>query len=442
MKAPVHVIGAGFAGAAAATALAERGVPVTLWEARRTPGGRATSFPDPETGELLDNGPHLLLGCYRATRNLLARIGTESALAFQPRLSLPFETPWGHAELACPRLPGRLSLVAGMMGLGATSLGDRFSLLSTGQRLGDPVHPEDTVAAWLARGRATARARALLWDPLCRAIMNLEPDEAAAGPFVAALGEALLGPVEGARAGWAVPGLGALMGDALSGYLHARGGALRHGRVQSIAFGPADHRVAGLVVGGQTVPAASVVVATDPHQALHLVPMGERLTPLRSRLASMPPAAIVSVYLWLDRPVLPGTGPPLVGLIGGRAEWLFDWGRIHGDGPAGRRLAAVVSAADDLVDLPAGEIVRRVWAELSDRLPVMARARLLNQRVVKERHATVRLTPGLWRPAAGEIPGVPGLFLCGDYTDTGLPATIEGAALSGRMVADAAMAGG
>jgi squalene-associated FAD-dependent desaturase len=453
---PVHVVGGGFAGAAAAVGLADAGLPVVLWEAGPTPGGRARGFFDPDSGETLDNGPHLFAGCYRRTRSLLARLGTADGLAFQERLRVPMRVDGADRGLVCPPLPGPAALVLGLMGLGPLSFRERLRLLRAGHALRRPQArsqaPDGTVAEWLAGLGMPPAAGRLLWDPLCRAVMNLPPEEADAAVFARALKMALLGDRGEARLGWARNGLGALLGNALGKHLAARGGEVRRDRVTGLTLEAAGGRVTGVVASGGPVAAQRVVLAVDAFAARALLPADGRLTSLAAALGAMRPAPIVSTYLWLDRPVVPlPRDTPFVGLVqdasagAGAAEWVFDRDRMAGGaghhiGDGGQRLATVASCADALAELPADRVVERVRRDLAGAFPKLARARVARARVVKERRATVRITPGLVRPAPGAVPGVPGLFLCGDYTGTGLPATVEGAVVSGEAAARAVLA--
>ncbi len=445
---PVHVVGAGFAGAAAATALAEAGVPVVLWEARESPGGRAGGFTD-AAGDDLDTGPHLFMGAYRGTLDLLTRLGTADRLTFQDALRMPLRVDGAPGGLACPAgLPTPLSLVLGLWGLRPLGFSDRVRLLRAGHALRDGAASDgETVAGWLGRLRMPPAATRLLWDPLCRAVMNLPPGEADAGPFRRALRVALFGAPGDARLGWARGGLGELLAP-LGKHLAARGGELRRGRVAALERGR-DGRVASLALaGGNRVPAGRVVLAVDAFAARRLLADAGAPPDTTAPLAAMHPAPIVSCDLWLDRRCVPfDPRAPFIGLIPGlippdgvapAAEWVFDRDGL-GAGGAGQRVATVASAANALADLPAEEVARRALADLVRHFPAVTGARLVRARVLKERRATVRLTPGLVRPAAGPVPGVPGLHLCGDYTDTGLPATVEGAVMSGEAAARAVL---
>lgn len=433
------MIGAGFAGAACAVALADRGIPVTLWESSRGLGGRATSRRDPDSGEWLDNGPHLLMGCYRRTRALLDRLGTAEGLRFQSTLHLPLY-PEGHGghrvDVRCPPLPAPFSLILGLLGIDGLSLSERFNLLSVGDQLKKGSLPSGTVAAWLESAGASAASVHLLWGPLCRAVINLEPAEAAAAPFIEALRRALLGSAEDARLGWAAHGLGAFLGNSLGAALAARGGRVRHERVARVE--QEAGRVTALVTrNDERVAAARVVIATDPFAARKLLPEGGAEA-LKRVLAGFRPSAIVSVYLWFTRPVAPfPAGTPFVGLPGRAFEWVFERDRLAGSAAgSGQRLALVASAADTLSGQRREQVLEQALSDLSSVFPGVRNTPLRHQVVIREGRATAALGPNTVRPQAGVVAGVEGLFLAGDYTDTGLPATIEGAVESGEMAAE------
>lgn len=436
MTGPVHVVGGGFAGVAAAVALARRGTPVTLWEARGTCGGRVASFTDRCTGERLDNGPHLFMGCYTRTRALLAELGTERHLAFQRGLHLPLFLSGRPAALRCPSLPAPWFLVAGLLGL-PLSVADRLRLLRAGHAIRRPAPPGRSVAEWLAAAGAPDASVPLLWGPLCRAVMNLQPAEADARAFVAALRQALGGAAADARLGWSRGPLGDLLGDAVARFLARNGGSVRHERVNQVVLD--GDRVTGLVgAAGGMAPASRVIVATDPAQVARLLPGHRALDALNRQMRALGAAAIVSVHMWFDRPVVLIGETPFVGLGGGRTEWLFDRDRMAGSPPAeGQRLSAVISAADDLAGRDDAHVVDAVLSDMASHLPGGASPRPVRARVVRERRATVRLAPGAERPRPGVVAGLEGLYLCGDYTDTGLPATIEGAVRSGEAAAAA-----
>ena len=205
MTTDVVVIGAGFAGLSAAVRLVDRGLRVVVVEEAPRLGGRATSFADRETGERVDNGQHVLFGCYRETYDFLRRLGADGLAPLQSRLCVTIADDRGRAfELACPRLPPPWHLMGGVLSWRALPLGDRLSAfglrswLSAARREGAVsaaarVPSSMTVSQWLgAHGQSAALCR-WLWTPLAVAALNQSPDVAAAAPFARVLGE-LFGP--------------------------------------------------------------------------------------------------------------------------------------------------------------------------------------------------------------------------------------------------------
>ena len=180
----VIVIGAGFAGLSAAVRLTRRGARVLVLEARSRLGGRATAFPDRETGELVDNGQHVLMGCYTETFAFLRDIGAQDNLRLDPQLAVTMIDRAGRrTRLSCPALPSPLHLVAGVLEWEALSWRDRFGMLGMATPLKNArreleggavkaASPDETVENWLIRNGQTPRLRELLWDPLALAALT------------------------------------------------------------------------------------------------------------------------------------------------------------------------------------------------------------------------------------------------------------------------------
>ena len=207
MTAPdVIVIGAGVAGLRAAVALAGRGARVSVLEARAVLGGRATAFTDPQTGERVDNGQHVLLGCYRETFAFLRQIGTDDRVRVQPGLEVDLvDSVWERSRLSLPGLPPPLNFAAGLLDWKALSWRDRVAAM----RLAGPIRtaqqsksqsreqtpariaasPSETVDEWLTNNGQTPRIREMLWEPLALAALNQSVRVAAAPPFAAVLAE-------------------------------------------------------------------------------------------------------------------------------------------------------------------------------------------------------------------------------------------------------------
>jgi hydroxysqualene dehydroxylase len=444
-RADVIVIGGGMAGLAAATALADRGARVTVVEARPRLGGRASTFVDPATGEAVDNGQHVLMGCYRETFAFLRRIGAMSRVRVQPSLAVPsIDTDGRRTVLSCPPLPAPWHLLGGVIEWDALRWKDRLSVL----RLGTPLKteqrrlrgastlmacsPEETAENWLIRNGQTPRLREMLWEPLALAALNQPSHDAAAPAFVRVLAE-MFGPdpQDASIAFPAVP-LEAMYAEPARQYLESRGFGVRTNAVARVII--ESGRAAGVQIrGGDEIRAAAVVCAV-PWFALRQLfdeapPALQRLLSGAARMASCP---IVTANLWFDRGVL---ATPFVGLPGRAMQWAFDRGAITN----GRltHVSLVSSGATAVVDLTNDAVVNLALREIRGALPGARAAVVKHALVVRERLATFSLAPGQpVRPPAGATL-LPGFHLAGDWTDTGLPGTIESAAMSGHRAAEA-----
>lgn len=445
---PPVVVGAGFAGLSAAALLAERGERPLVLDARRRAGGRATAFPDRETGELVDNGQHVLFGCYRETFDFLRRIDALDHVRVQPTMEVPYLDRDGRRSvLRCPPLPSPLHLLAGVLDWDAMPWRDRLAAL----RLAGPLRraraqlrrtgtvtaePPGTVSSWLAAHGQPHKIRTWLWDPLAVAALNQSPDAAAAGPFVRVLAE-MFGPGPSA-ASLVLPTrpLDAMYATPATDYIRSKGGDVRLNALARILV--ENGRVTGLDVRGQRI-AASRVIAAVPWFALRSLfgpAPPDALTPLLGAAAAMDAMAIVTVNLWYDRQVMDDL---FVGLPGRDMQWVFDK-RLAFGGTASH-LSLVSSGAARLAGMSTPDLIALAAREMRDALPGARGASLLRATVIREKQATFSLAPG--QPARpGPATPIEGLSLAGDWTDTGLPGTIESAVVSGHRAAHLLLARG
>jgi squalene-associated FAD-dependent desaturase len=439
----VAIIGGGFAGLTAATSLAERGAKVLVLDARPRLGGRATAFADRTTGEMVDNGQHVLFGCYRATLEFLRRIDALDRVRIQPQLEVPYLDPSGRRSLLrCPRLPAPLHLLAAVLAWDAMSWGDRLSAL----RLAGPLSrarrelrrsgtvsadPPGTVSDWLRAHGQRERLRQWLWEPLAVAALNQSPDLASASPFVRVLA-GLFGtdPGDAAIVLPTVP-LDQMYAEPARRYIEARRGEVRVNAVARVVL--KQGRVEGVDIRGDRIAADRVIAAVPWFGLRALFAPGSpaALEPVLSAADAMESMPIVTVNLWYDRPVMDDT---FVGLPGRMAQWVFDK-RLAFGGTASH-LSLVSSAATELSATGRDELVATAAREIAGALPGARNAQLVRGTVVRERRATFSLAPG--QPARpGTETAISGLALAGDWIDTGLPGTIESAVLSGEMAATA-----
>ena len=437
----VVIVGAGFAGLSAGVRLARDGARVLVLEARSRLGGRATAFVDRETGELVDNGQHVLLGCYRETLAFLEEIGSLDRIRRQATLAVTMVDREGRrSRLECPPLPSPWHLLGGVIEWDALGWADRLSCL----RMATPLRiarreleigsreiaasPGETVENWLIRNGQTSRLREMLWEPLALAALNQRPAIAAAPHFARVLAE-MLGPDPKAAA-IVLPTapLHLMYAEPSRAYVEARGGQVRTGLTATVRV---DGVAVGSVVSGEDSWSAQAVIAAVPWHALSDLLVGDktRLEPTLSRARAMDSSPIVTVNLWFDRPVL---DEPYLGLPGRMMQWVFDKRAAFGE--AASHVSLVSSGASELVDRSNPDLIQLAESELREALSSAGEACLLRATVVREPRATFSLALGQPDRPGTETP-VQGLYLAGDWIATGLPSTIESAVRSGHAAA-------
>ena len=429
------VVGGGFAGLAAATALAEAGVPVHLFEARPTLGGRANAFRDPVTGERIDNGQHLIAGCYTETLTFLKRVGTLARLHRPSTLRIAMIDERGRrTELSLPPLPPPLDVLAGVLAWDALDWSDRWAMLRIGRALrgGGTIAPGETVRHWLTRHHQSPRLCRLFWEPLALAALNQPVDDASAEMFVAVTSR-MFGAEPGAAA-LLVPSvpLDELYAIPARHFLDCRRGLTTTRAKAAIVI--EDQRVQGVRVGDQWTPASTVVCAV-PWFAMTdaFITPPASLEPMVNNAATLGSAPIVTVNLWFDDFRIDDA---MLGLPGGHFQWIFDRRRLVGGGQT--HLSLVSSGADAICNLSNAALIDTAVREIRQALPAAAASSVRHASVIRERQATFSLRPGS-PPRPGTATPVPGLFLAGDWIDTGLPATIESAVVSGHRAAAAVL---
>jgi hydroxysqualene dehydroxylase len=430
------VIGAGCAGLSAAVRLCRNGARVLVLEARSRLGGRATAFADRDTGEIVDNGQHILLGCYTDTFAFLSEIGATDRVRIQPQLAVTMIDSRGRrSRLTCPTLPAPLHLLAGVLEWDALAWPDRLSVIGMATSLRharralrpgstrQAASPGETVENWLIRNGQTRRIREMLWHPLALAALNQPPHQAAAPVFVRVLAEMFGRDPKDAAIALPTEPLDRMYAEPARQYIEARGGVVRVGAPATVRLD--GHSVVAVEAAGDVWPVQHVVSAVPWFAISEL--FAEAPTALAGtldRARRMTAAPIVTVNLWFDRAVI---DEPFIGLPGRRMQWVF---------AKPSHLSLVSSGADEALRRTNAELIADAHGELLDALPESRAARLTRATVIREPRATFSLAPGQPSRPPTET-GVRGLVLAGDWIETGLPATIESAVRSGHWAADA-----
>jgi squalene-associated FAD-dependent desaturase len=411
MPRTIHVIGAGLSGLAAAVRLAERGENVIVHEAARQAGGRCRSYHDQQLDMVIDNGNHLLLSANHAALAYLKTIGAAD------RLTGPKTSEFAFMDLASGERwtvninDGPLPLwlfdsKRRPLGTRATDfLGMVKLLLPTKKTMGEVID---------CSGPAYDR----FLQPLMLAALNTDPKEGAAALAGQIIRETIMRGGKYVRPLIANEGLGHALVEPALAYLASRNATVRFGdRMRE--FGVANGKVETLDFGDSKAELTlgdRVILAVPPMVAAALVP--GLTTPTSSR-------AIVNAHFRLDPPA---NLPPMIGIINATTEWLFSY-------PG--RLSTTTSGADRLLDRSREELAATIWQEVSAIAGLSAE--MPPWQIVRERRATFAATPEENARRPGSKTALSNLYLAGDWTDTGLPATIEGAIRSGNRAADMAL---
>ena len=432
----IVVAGGGLAGCAAALACADAGARVTLLEARRRLGGATFSFQ--RDGLWFDNGQHVFLRCCTAYRQFIQRIGADGMVTLQRRLAMPVAHPErGIAWLRRGSLPAPWHLAASLARYRHLSLGDRLrvgraALALRRLDLRDDSLDERTFAAWLRDQRQSPQAVAALWDLIVVPTLNLPSSEASLWLAAMVFQTGLLSDAGAADLGYATVPLGRAHGEQAAKALQAAGVEVR-----------LDTQVTRLVVegagrvraeaSGTAVEADALILAVPHEQAGALLPPKAHAS--AKRFGELGAAPIVNLHVSYDRRVM---HLPFVAVVGTPLQWVFDRSAQAGL-PAGQYLAVSLSGAEETAHAPTDRLRERFLPELARLFPSAAGARVLGFFATREHRATFRQGPGTRQLRPGPTTNLPGLFLAGAWTDTGWPATMEGAVRSGVRAAREAL---
>jgi squalene-associated FAD-dependent desaturase len=420
----VAVIGGGYAGMAAAVALADCNIPVSVFESAQQLGGRARGVSYNDTP--LDNGQHLLLGCYVQTLNLIEKVGGNIEQDF---LRLPLQLDLhGEFSLKAPHLPAPLHLLVALLTAQGLTIVERLNaarFMRALRRMKFSLPGDITVTELLAQHQQDKALAEKLWEPLCIAALNTPMHKASARIFVNVLRDALNRSRDDSDMLLPRINFTALFPQRAANYVEQRGGKV------NIACGVEALKLFedGIEISTAhgTEKFSHVVCAAPPAVAAKLLRPIAELEETVARIDSLEHQPIYTVYLQYPAHV---TLPyPMLGLHRRHSQWLFDKGRIAGQHGL---LAAVISAEGLHQELPQAELAQKVVAELREEFGIAEQPEW--HKVIAEKRATFCCSPNLKRPL--QLTPLPRLLLAGDYTAGDYPATLEGAVISGLKCAD------
>jgi squalene-associated FAD-dependent desaturase len=443
----VIVIGGGLAGLSAGVSLADAGWHVRLFEQRPFLGGRATSYVLPD-GEHVDNCQHVTLGCCTNLEDFYRRVGAQNKIRYFDRLL--FQDPQGRTgTMQAGLLPAPFHMTGSFLSFAPLSAADKRSIAAALlDILRGKGHTPDldtpggiSMLQWLQKRHQTQGAMDRFWRVVLVSALDEELDRTDARFGVDVFWKGFLSNRTGYRMGVPAVPLAQLY-DGCKAEIELRGGEVNlRTPVRAVCF--QEGVLKGVEFDAGRQESADAYIFAVPHQALAdlLTPDLKQQVPSLGHLDNIAVSPITGVHFWFDRTVMT---EPFVTLLDTTTQWIFNKTALYAgtNGAAkekGQYLQLVISASYDLLQKPRQEIIDLCLAEVRHALPAALEAKLLKATVLKEAAATFSPKPGVdrWRPI--QQTSVDGMFLAGDWTNTGWPATMEGAVRSGYLAAEAVL---
>ncbi|MBI2856500.1 MAG: FAD-dependent oxidoreductase [Chloroflexi bacterium] len=438
----VVVIGGGLAGMAAACHLADQGYAVVLVERRPFLGGRAFSFTDPDTGQEVDNGQHVFLGCCTSYIDFLKALGVSHNTYLPPRLEVPVLGPGGkRGVLRSSNLPAPFHVLPSILRYPYLSWRDKLRVIYGGLRIfltnrhkNRENLENETFASWLRRHHQSGAAIARFWSLVILPTLNDDISDVSADMGLMVLQEGLLRSRSSASIGYARVGLSSLVSDATSSYLCTRGGEVALGtRAEGLRLD--GDRVRGVETSAGLVEGDWYIVALPPRDMVALLPPALAADPFFGRVQGLSSSPIVDVHLWYDRPIMEDV---FCGFVDSPVQWVFNKTRMQGhNGASGQYLCISLSGAWRYADMPKSHIQEIFVQEMARLFPAAREATLERIIIVKQLQATFRSVPGVGSHRLPSTTPLSNLFIAGEWIETGWPGTMESAVRSGHMAAEA-----
>lgn len=428
----ILILGAGFAGLSAATELTLKGHHVTVVEKLKYPGGRASSFQDPQTGDEIDNGQHALMGCYHSTLALFKKWEVLHLLQKPKQLRVPYLSANQSSVLCAPFLPSPLDMLFALIGFKALSWSGKFSAIQLCIKLktNNFPHPSLHAQEWLIIEKQSSDAIQSVWEPLCLAALNEPIKTASAHLLATVIQKALLTGPEEAKIYLATEGLSQLLDPQARRLLEFCGNKIIYGlNIQKLSF--EKDRCSYVEFSNGETQSFDQVISTLPWFALKpLLPLESKLAELCGKIKASP---LMNLHLWFERPL---TNEPFIGFLNSPLHWLFNSSAFkRTPSKKGSHHSIVISGTYDLDQKSTFEIIETTLSELSNLIPSSKDLKPLHSFLYRSKTATFSSTPSndLLRPAP--TTEWKNFWIAGDWTQTELPGTIEGAVESGKKTA-------
>ena len=432
IKKKVIIIGAGVSGITAALHLSKHNFQVILLEAKDKPGGRLNSLTDIKTGDIIDNGQHLLMGAYHNFLDLLKELKSDNLLFIQTNLRIPFYGKNIYDELSS-KFSGKIGVISAFLKMKHLSFQSKINLIFLLIKIQLNITKFDnfTCEEFLKSNNQSSELISFFWEPLILATLNSSMDKAPASLLVTVLIKAFLSDSQNSKMILPKVGLSELV-EPIIKYLIDNNSEYRgNSKVKSLIIN--DAVCSGVILNdGTQIYADYVISSVQPNELNKLIP--DNYSEYKTKLSLYQYSPIISVYLWFDKDIFDFE---FAGIINSKLHWIFNKRRISGnlnkDFPG--FVTLVISAANELVNLSSNDIKDLCMKELINVFPELGNLQLLHFRVIKEKMATFEANTEIEKMRLSNITPVKNLFAAGDWTDTKLPATIEGASLSGKTAA-------
>ncbi len=427
------IIGAGTAGLFAAYKLINAGINVEVYESASKAGGRCSSFFHKEQNDTYDNGQHLFMGAYKNFFELINAAGAMNCFHIEKYLSLNIKSPCGKSyHLNAGNSSGKAGMLKALMNL-EIPFYDKMKIINFILKIylikTDSLHK--SAKQLLEKSCQTDLAMKIFWEPLIIATLNTSPSIADAQLLINVLKKAFFSDAASSQMLFPIASLAEIY-QKITDYLKSKGVVFHFNqRVERIIFDE-DKAIGIGLAGGENHFAADIISAVPYHQFLKILPKEYHLIPELKPLKFYSDSSILSAYLWFESRI---ESEYFFAGINSNIQWVFNRSEIQNSNSAQGRLAITISDAERFNSQSKYEIIDTIIEELQEFLPELKENKLLSYQIIKEKRATFTASAEIEPYRIEQITSLESLYIIGDWTNTKLPATIEGACVSAQIAA-------